>query len=270
MEPRIQTGAIERRTFPISELRVDEDADWPITGYAAVFNSLSGDLGGFQERIHPGFFRDVLEQSDVRALINHDPNLILGRNRAGTLRLWEDEHGLGNAIRPPDTQYARDLRVSMQRGDVDAMSFSFIALNDVWGTENGVTVRDLITCKSLFDVSIVTYPAYQATSAAFRSLLLGLDWSACADRSVLAAIAGGANMPAEQLTESITRARSGQASPDDRARIEQMIHYLRGIMPADLAQEGGAAAGTQGACETSQAQVRRSLLQRWLDIARNQ
>ncbi|MCC6147412.1 MAG: HK97 family phage prohead protease, partial [Anaerolineaceae bacterium] len=116
---------IERRSFGIKEVRVAsrEGGGKKITGYSAVFNSLSEDLGGFYERIQQGAFTKTLQEADIRALFNHDPNYPLGRVKANTLRLAEDEIGLGIEIDLPDTQYASDLAVSIERGDVDQMSF---------------------------------------------------------------------------------------------------------------------------------------------------
>jgi uncharacterized protein len=165
---------IERRDFAIEGLKVERRDGEPakIVGHAAVFNSLSEDLGGFRETILPGAFSDAITRDDVRALINHDSNLILGRNRAGTLTLSEDERGLLVEITPPDTSYARDLMVSMERGDINQMSFGFSVApgGSSWGeTTDGVYVRTLSKC-NLFDVSPVTYPAYPQTDVALRSL----------------------------------------------------------------------------------------------------
>jgi uncharacterized protein len=161
---------IERRKLPISELRVEQkDDSRKIVGYAAVFNSLSEDLGGFREKIAPGAFKRSLENgADVRALLNHDSNYVLGRNKSGTLFLSEDERGLKIEITPPDTQWARDLMVSMERGDIDQMSFGFYTISDDWETKDGENIRTLKEVE-LFDVSVVTYPAYTATSANVRS-----------------------------------------------------------------------------------------------------
>ena len=81
----------ERRDFPIEEFRVERrDDNTPVLrGHAAVFNTLSLDLGGFREQIAPGAFSEALKSDDIRALFNHEPNMILGRNTAGTLRLAE-------------------------------------------------------------------------------------------------------------------------------------------------------------------------------------
>jgi uncharacterized protein len=164
------TLTLERRAFPLTEIRmIDEDTTPKITGYAAVFNELSENLGGFREQIAPGAFTRTLQTADVRALWNHDPNFVLGRNKSGTLHLAEDERGLRIEITPPDTQWARDLITSMKRGDVDQMSFGFRTVDDAWearGKENIRTLKEV----DLFDVSIVTYPAYPQTSVSARSM----------------------------------------------------------------------------------------------------
>lgn len=163
---------IERR-IQCKEVRVEGSGDKPvIRGYAAVFNTLSEDLGGFREQLATGAFADALT-NDVRALINHDPNLVLGRNQAGTLKLSEDGQGLVVEITPPDTQAARDLVVSMQRGDVNQMSFAFTVSREdqVWSRDGtGPWLRLIKRVSRLFDVSVVTYPAYPQTSAAVREL----------------------------------------------------------------------------------------------------
>ena len=161
---------MERRVFPV-EVRVKRDADGKpqIVGHAAVFDSLSEDLGGFREKIAPGAFKRALkEQQDVRALFNHDPNVVLGRTKNGTLRLEEDDDGLLSEIDPPDTQVARDLMVSMERGDVDQMSFGFVTKKDEWEETEGGDIRTLLDV-DLYDVSPVTFPAYPDTDVAVRS-----------------------------------------------------------------------------------------------------
>jgi len=159
---------LERR-YLTREIRMHLDGDQRhIVGYAAVFNSLSEEMFGFQEEIEPGTFLESIEQDDIRGLFNHDPNLILGRNTSSTLQLVEDEIGLRYDITLPDTQYARDLATSMDRGDVDRSSFGFRALEDEWRIDDGVHIRKLIKAR-LFDVSPVTFPAYPVTTAEIRS-----------------------------------------------------------------------------------------------------
>lgn len=165
---------IEKRMH-VAELRVERsETEAPkIRGYAAVFDSLSEDLGGFTERINAGAFAEAIRRDDVRALINHDPNLVLGRNRSGTLTMREDGSGLAVEITPPDTQAARDLLALMERGDVSQMSFAFTVSKEDQSWERsgeGPWIRTIRRVARLFDVSVVTYPAYPATSAAMRAL----------------------------------------------------------------------------------------------------
>lgn len=161
---------LERRQLPISELRVESQNDErKIVGYSAVFNSLSENLGGFREKIQEGAFKRSLENgADVRALMNHDPNYVLGRNKSGTLILSEDARGLKVEISPPNTQWANDLLESMKRGDISEMSFAFATIDDRWEEEHGETIRTLKEV-DISDVSVVTYPAYKATNAHVRS-----------------------------------------------------------------------------------------------------
>lgn len=171
---------MERRTVEMTELRVsrsmNEDGTETgapvIEGHAAVFNQWSETLGGmfpFKEKVIPGAFKDSIGVDDVRALFNHDPNYVLGRNISGTLELKETQKGLLVRIMPPDTQWARDLTVSIDRGDISQMSFGFLVEEDSWGTEEGMDVRELRKVK-LFDVSPVTFPAYPQTSVGVRSM----------------------------------------------------------------------------------------------------
>jgi HK97 family phage prohead protease len=146
-----------------------------ISGYAAVFNSLSEDLGGFVEVIRPGAFQAALAAGqDVRGLVNHDPNLLLGRTASGTMRLAEDKRGLRYEIDAPDTQLARDLVELLRRGDLTGSSFAFTVAKDgdLWRDEQGNTIRELHAVDTLYDVGPVVYPAYKTTvsEAARRSL----------------------------------------------------------------------------------------------------
>jgi uncharacterized protein len=141
-----------------------------MVGHAAVFNERT-DIGGwFDEVIESGAFKSSIKKDDVRALFNHDENYVLGRNKAGTLKLSEDDHGLKVKIEPPDTQYARDLAVSIERGDINQMSFAFQVLDEEWirGEKKEADLRKIKKVR-LFDVSPVTFPAYEGTDIAMRS-----------------------------------------------------------------------------------------------------
>lgn len=160
---------IERRALKGAEVRAAE-GERKIVGYAAVFNSLSEDLGGFREVILPGAFdRALREGHDVRALWNHNPDVVLGRTKSGTLKLSVDEKGLRSEIDPPETRAAEDVLTSIRRGDVDGMSFAFRVLTDNWRTEGGEQLRELADLE-LLDVSPVAYPAYPATQVSARAL----------------------------------------------------------------------------------------------------
>jgi uncharacterized protein len=133
-----------------------------LRGHAAVFNDLSVDLGGFREKIAPGAFAGTLND-DVRALWNHNWDVLFGRTTSGTLRLAEDKIGLATEIDPPDTQGARDLLALVERRDVTQMSFGFSTIKDMWEkTPAGDVVRTLLEVK-LYDVSGVAAPAYPQT-----------------------------------------------------------------------------------------------------------
>ena len=159
---------LERRSMQVREFRADDEGK--IVGYASVFDEET-DIGGmFREVVRPGAFaRAIKEKQDVRALINHDQNYVLGRTKAGTLKLEEDKRGLWIEVAPPNTQFAADLMESMKRGDIDNMSFAFIATEETWTDRKGdATLRELKDV-DLFDISAVTYPAYEGTSVGLRS-----------------------------------------------------------------------------------------------------
>lgn len=169
----VNTMENEERRVITGELRAVGEGDaapTKIVGYAARFNSLSEDLGGFRERIAPGAFANAILTCDVRALWNHDANIVLGRNMSGTLRLQENEDGLYYECDPPNTQLVRDMVMApIGRGDVNQCSFGFRTILDKWEEIAGETIRTLIQV-DLFDVSPVTYPAYPTTDVAVRSL----------------------------------------------------------------------------------------------------
>jgi HK97 family phage prohead protease len=202
----------ERRYFTADEFRYDEK-EGIITGYAARFNVWSEDLGFFKEKIRAGAFSKTIGESDVRCLFNHNPDLVLGRSKNGTLELSEDNKGLVYSCKLPDTTYARDLQVSIERGDVTQNSFGFTTVKDEWN-ERG-DKRELVEVR-LFDVSPVTYPAYPQTDVKVRSALIDI----------------GINYDA--LVSVIMRSKGGfVVTESDRECLESTIDILSRYLPAE-------------------------------------
>ncbi len=166
METKEQYKDAEKRTMGTIEVREAEGDEMVLEGYAAVFNSET-DLGAFREVIKPGAFDDVMN-NDVRALINHDPNLVLGRTTNGTLKLEQDERGLKYRVELGRQQYAKDFYESVKRGDISQSSFAFTIDKQSWNEER--TVRSVDKVRQLLDVSPVTYPAYSAATVQARDL----------------------------------------------------------------------------------------------------
>jgi uncharacterized protein len=164
----------EFRTIQLTELRAADDGN-AITGYAAVFDSPSEDLGGFTETINPKAFERCLSANpDIRALVNHDTGRVLGRTKSGTLKLSVDSRGLKMDCALPDTNDGRDIRELVKRGDVSGMSFGFCAMDETWNYSknadgNESATRELLDCE-VFEVSVVAFPAYPMTSVAARAL----------------------------------------------------------------------------------------------------
>lgn len=162
---------LERRVVTLPVAVRAEGEEKRLSGYASVFNTETVIAGLFREQIAPGAFADAVTQDDVRALFNHDANFVIGRTASGTLTLREDETGLAYDALPPDTQWARDLMVSVGRGDISQSSFGFAVETDEWtrSERSGDLPLRTIRKAKLYDVSPVTYPAYESTTAAVRS-----------------------------------------------------------------------------------------------------
>ncbi|MEQ1956004.1 HK97 family phage prohead protease [Mesorhizobium sp. CN2-181] len=151
-----------------AEIRADATAI-KVSGYAAVFNQEANIGGYFREIILPGAFRKALANSDVPFLINHD-GLPLARTRSGTLKLTEDDHGLkiDTDLDAADPDVMR-IVPKMKRGDLDKMSFAFRAVVQRWDDTQDPPLRTVEELE-LYDVSIVTEPAYDGTEIGLRSL----------------------------------------------------------------------------------------------------
>lgn len=168
-EERIkQMSNRETRDFH-ADFEIREAADgMTFVGYAAKFNSRSENLGGFTEVIEPGAFsRSLKSRNDIKMLWNHDAGEPLASTRSGTLKLTEDNIGLRVEAKLPDTTRGRDLAVLLREGIVDKMSFGFNVIKDSWNSDG--TERSLKSVR-LFEVSAVTWPAYQSTEASVRGL----------------------------------------------------------------------------------------------------
>ncbi len=223
-------------TLNVSQVRSEDDVveSFGFRGHSAVFNqpTLIGTARfGFVETIAPGAFRDVLTD-DVRFLINHD-GLPLARVGNGTLRLSEDATGQVVDADLAPTREAEDLSILLERKDIDQMSFAFGLSEDdfTWGTFesndelNGLDLRTINHVSNQYDVSTVTYPAYEGTDAGLRSLNVSDDEI----RQALQAI-----QSEKETEEQLNDARFDRAKTITRARALH-IQY-----PIQLTRKEGA------------------------------
>lgn len=163
-ERRVLTHKVEYR----------EEDEGKIEGIASRVDEWY-DLGGFDERVAKGAFDDVLE-NDVRALFNHDPNLVLARTKSKTLELFKDKEGnLAYRFKTPNRSYAKDLEDAVKSGDVDQSSFAFRVKEEKWEwrDDNKDLKKDrrtILKFEKLYDVSPVTYPASPSTTVATRQI----------------------------------------------------------------------------------------------------
>ena len=155
--------APEQRTVDVDVQDLDTRGR-TVHGYAAVYDAVSEDLGGYKERIAPGAFAGVLD-SDVRALLNHSPNEVLGRTKSGTLRLFDEERGLRFELDLPDSPLGQNMRTAISRGDLDGASFRFEVGEEDWDGD----LRTIKTIAELRDVTLATYPAYPDASVELRT-----------------------------------------------------------------------------------------------------
>ena len=154
---------MEKRVFNIkSKIEKREDGKEVVIGHASIYDSRSENLGGFYEYIAKGAFTDeLIVKSDVRALINHNPDKVLARSTSGTLKLQADSKGLRYEFPIPQTSYGKDLAINLKNGNITQSSFAFTVKEDDWSTDDdGNNIRTINTIDRLFDISAVTYPAY--------------------------------------------------------------------------------------------------------------
>ncbi len=152
-----------------AEFRSEVDGN-RLAGHAAVFGALAEVPQHYEALARSAFDEALAGDDDVKALVGHDPKLVLGSTRSKTLRLEVDDHGLAFEVDLPDTSYARDLRELIARNDITTMSFGFIPGKDEWSRgPGGRQVRTHTSVKRLLDVSPVAYPAYEGTEVYLRA-----------------------------------------------------------------------------------------------------
>jgi HK97 family phage prohead protease len=223
--PQITGRQLRTVSSPL-QVRAAASADGPIpfSGHAIVYDSWTTVydwFGEYQERIARGAAARALAEDDVRLLMNHDANYVLARKRGedgDTLRLSEDSVGLLAEADMAPTSFARDLAISMARGDVSGMSFAFEVLQEEWDTRpDGMWMRTIQEIR-LYDVSIVTYPAYDQTDAGLRTLLR----SDLPTRKAFAELLLREEAPAKDVPTDEDTARS-------RALAEDEAHHHRAV-----------------------------------------
>jgi HK97 family phage prohead protease len=159
-EPEVRTNSVD------FEVRAEGDG-MTFTGYASVFNSPSQDLGGFIEYVAPGAFKRSLQsRNEVKLLWNHDSGEPLASLRGGSMQLVEDERGLKVTATLPQTSRGRDVAELLRSKVIDSMSFGFNVIKDTWSRDGQTRTLDSVR---LFEVSIVSFPAYESTTAQVRS-----------------------------------------------------------------------------------------------------
>ena len=159
-EPEVRTNSVD------FEVRAEGDG-MSFTGYASVFNSPSEDLGGFIEYVAPGAFKRSLQsRNEVKLLWNHDSGEPLASLRGGTMQLVEDERGLKVTASLPNTTRGRDVAELLRSKVISSMSFGFNVIKDSWASDGKTRTLESVR---LFEVSIVSFPAYGATTAQVRS-----------------------------------------------------------------------------------------------------
>jgi HK97 family phage prohead protease len=153
------------------QLRASLDGN-VLHGHAAVFNQVAKVPGGYEALARSAFDAVLADQTtDARALRDHNPSMLLGRQSAKTLRLGVDDEGLLFDVDLPDTSYANDLRILVDRGDLDGASFGFVPGEDaITRAPDGVQLRTHTSIKNLIDVSAVTFPAYDGAGVALRHM----------------------------------------------------------------------------------------------------
>lgn len=208
---------ILRRSFPLADLEVRAVGKTPrIEGYAACYDSLSRDMGGWREILRRGCFSSTLKNGamDVYCCFNHNPDLVLGTVRGGTLKLEDREKGLWFSVSPPDTSVGRDVVELMRRGDIGECSFAFQIQQERWKTQGKQEIREILQ-GALFDVSVVTLAAFPQPSAHLARSILTRDF----------------NLDLDGLAIAMQRAKAGTPTKEDLAVLSEFQHSLISLQP---------------------------------------
>lgn len=231
---RAVSSRVERDILNAVEIRAGKDGKRAIFGHAAVFNtiySVNDFWMTYTEKCAPGCFAKTIKEADIRCLFNHDPNILLGRTKNGTLMLSEDDVGLAYEASPPDTIWANSVMNMLERGDVDQSSMGFVPIRETWGTvldPDGDQKNDVVDCRTLlevhlYDVSPVTYAASPTTDSAVRAALTG------------------AGFDLESLQRVVIRSHRGMIlNPRDRETVRASVDYLRRLLPVEQKAGSGA------------------------------
>jgi hypothetical protein len=224
---------LEYRFLPLDGAEVRADSEQrTLEGYAAVFNTEAIIWGLWREEVSPGAYSKTLQENDIRALWNHDTNIVLGRNKAGTLRLAEDKKGLRAEIDPPANEWGRPVVDAVQRGDVTGMSIAFRVIKEEWYNppkDSKELPKRTIKEAKLYEVSPVTFPAFEQTSICARSVALVKteDELIAEARQLLATHAPPPEPEAEQVhhSEPATEPEAGTVhhSAEERERRLELI-----------------------------------------------
>ena len=214
-EPEVRVNSTE------IEVRAEGDG-MTFTGYASVFNSPSEDLGGFIEYVAPGAFKRSLQsRNEVKLLWNHDSGEPLASLRGGTMQLTEDERGLKVTAQLPNTSRGRDVAELLRTKVIDSMSFGFNVIKDSWSRDGQTRTLESVR---LFEVSVVSFPAYGATTAQVRSAQPTINADDLAE--ALLKLESGEELDEESaslITEVVTKLK---ASPEVEETIDNGLDLL--------------------------------------------
>jgi HK97 family phage prohead protease len=209
-QPEVRTNSVD------FEVRAEGDG-MTFTGYASVFNSPSEDLGGFVEYVAPGAFKRSLQsRNEVKLLWNHDSGEPLASLRGGTMQLVEDERGLKVTAQLPQTSRGRDVAELLRLKTIDSMSFGFNVIKDSWSRDGQTRTLESVR---LFEVSIVSFPAYGATTAQVRSQ---------------------PTINPDQLADALLKLESGEELDEENANlITEVVAKLKAQPEVQEAEDNG-------------------------------